>query len=70
MAHDQGRADLGLLQLGGVEGFDAAVVERVVKLVRNSEWKRQQAASGPKLARRAFGRDRRCPIVNGFADRA
>src|SRR5690606_5649157 len=47
-------------------GFDAAVVERVVKLVRNSEWKRQQAAPGPKISRRAFGRERRYPISNRY----
>ena len=47
-------------------GFDAAVVERVVKLVRGSEWKRQQAAPGPKISRRAFGRERRYPITNRY----
>ncbi len=47
-------------------GFDAATVERVVKLVRTSEWKRHQAAPGPKVGRRAFGRERRYPISNGY----
>jgi NAD+ synthetase len=47
-------------------GFDAAVVDRVVQLVRISEWKRQQAASGPKVSRRAFGRERRYPITSGW----
>ena len=47
-------------------GFDAATVERVVKLVRTSEWKRHQAAPGPKVSRRAFGRERRYPISNGY----
>ncbi|WP_132985403.1 NAD+ synthase [Luteimonas terricola] len=47
-------------------GFDAAVVDHVVKLVRNSEWKRQQAAPGPKISRRAFGRERRYPISNKY----
>jgi len=37
-----------------------------VKLVRNSEWKRQQAAPGPKISRRAFGRERRYPISNRY----
>jgi NAD+ synthetase len=46
-------------------GFDAAIVARVVALVRNAEWKRQQAAPGPKLSRRAFGRERRYPISRG-----
>ncbi|MCW5580480.1 MAG: NAD+ synthase [Luteimonas sp.] len=48
-------------------GFDAAVVERVLRLVRTSEWKRHQAAPGPKVSRRAFGRERRYPISNGYA---
>jgi NAD+ synthetase len=48
------------------EGFDAATVERVLRLVRNGEWKRRQAAPGPKLSRRAFGRERRYPITSGY----
>jgi NAD+ synthase (glutamine-hydrolysing) len=47
-------------------GYDAATVERVVKLVRSSEWKRHQAAPGPKVSRRAFGRERRYPISNRY----
>ncbi|BCT91734.1 NAD+ synthase [Lysobacter helvus] len=48
-------------------GFDAATVERVLRLVRISEWKRHQAAPGPKVSRRAFGRERRYPITNGYS---
>ena len=48
-------------------GFAAATVERVLHLVRISEWKRQQAAPGPKVSRRAFGRERRYPITNGYS---
>jgi NAD+ synthetase len=47
-------------------GFEAAVVNRVVALVRGSEWKRQQSAPGPKVSRRAFGRERRYPISNRY----
>ncbi|TBR11119.1 MAG: NAD+ synthase, partial [Lysobacter sp.] len=47
-------------------GFDAATVEQVLRLVRISEWKRHQAAPGPKVSRRAFGRERRYPISNGY----
>lgn len=47
-------------------GYDAAVVDRVLRLVRISEWKRHQAAPGPKASRRAFGRERRYPISNGY----
>jgi NAD+ synthase (glutamine-hydrolysing) len=49
-------------------GFDAAVVDKVLKLVRTSEWKRHQAAPGPKVSRRAFGRERRYPISNGYRE--
>jgi NAD+ synthase (glutamine-hydrolysing) len=47
-------------------GFDSATVERVTRLVRVSEWKRQQSAPGPKISRRAFGRERRYPISSGY----
>ncbi|TXI73659.1 MAG: NAD+ synthase [Dokdonella sp.] len=47
-------------------GFDEAVVNRVLHLVRISEWKRHQAAPGPKVSRRAFGRERRYPISSGW----
>lgn len=47
-------------------GFDTDTVRHVVHLVRISEWKRQQAAPGPKVSRRAFGRERRYPITSGW----
>ena len=47
-------------------GFDPATVDKVLKLVRAGEWKRHQAAPGPKVSRRAFGRERRYPITNGY----
>ena len=47
-------------------GFDAAVVDFVLRLVRVNEWKRHQAAPGPKVSRRAFGRERRYPITSGW----
>lgn len=47
-------------------GFDADTVDRVLRLVRIGEWKRHQAAPGPKVSRRAFGRERRYPISNGY----
>ena len=49
-------------------GYPAATVERVQRLLYNSEYKRRQAAPGVKIGPRAFGRDRRYPIVNGFRD--
>lgn len=47
-------------------GYDAAVVDRVLRLVRTGEWKRHQSAPGPKVSRRAFGHERRYPISNGY----
>ena len=41
-------------------------MERVLRLVRIGEWKRHQAAPGPKVSLRAFGRERRYPISNGY----
>jgi NAD+ synthetase len=48
------------------EGYDEPTVRRVLRLVKISEWKRRQAAPGPKLSRRAFGRERRYPITSGY----
>ena len=50
-------------------GFAPATVERVQRLLYSSEYKRRQAAPGVKIGSRAFGRDRRYPIVNGYRDR-
>ncbi|MFQ5465518.1 MAG: NAD+ synthase [Thermodesulfobacteriota bacterium] len=46
-------------------GFDAATVDRVVRMVDTSEYKRRQAPPGVKITPRAFGKDRRMPITNG-----
>lgn len=47
-------------------GFDEADVRRVVRLVDRNEYKRRQAPPGVKISQRAFGRDRRYPLTNGF----
>ena len=47
-------------------GYERSVVERVTRLVDRNEYKRRQAPPGVKITRRAYGRDRRYPIVNGF----
>lgn len=47
-------------------GHDADVVRRIWKLVDRAEYKRRQAPPGVKLTSRAFGRDRRYPLTNGF----
>ena len=47
-------------------GHDAATVRRVRRLLHVAEYKRRQSPPGVKITRRAFGRDRRYPITNGF----
>lgn len=48
------------------QGFDQDVVEKVIKLVRISEYKRRQSAIGTRINHKAFGRDRRYPVTSGF----
>lgn len=47
-------------------GFDEAVVRKVIRLVDINEYKRRQAAVGPRITARNFGKDRRYPITSGF----
>ncbi len=47
-------------------GFDETVVKQVISGVDRNEYKRRQAPPGVKITPRAFGRDRRFPIINGF----
>ena len=44
----------------------AEVVERVCRMVDAAEYKRRQTPIGPRLTGRAFGRDRRMPIINRY----
>ena len=47
-------------------GHDPAVVRQVITAVDRNEYKRRQAPPGVKITPRAFGRDRRLPIVNRY----
>jgi NAD+ synthase (glutamine-hydrolysing) len=47
-------------------GFDRGVVGRVLDMVKRNEYKRRQAPPGVRVSRRAFGRDWRYPITNGY----
>jgi NAD+ synthase (glutamine-hydrolysing) len=47
-------------------GHDAAVVQRIVGLVDLAEYKRRQSPPGPRVTSKAFGKDRRLPIVNRY----
>ncbi len=47
-------------------GFEPYTVSRVIAMVDRSEFKRRQAPIGIKITYRAFGKDRRMPITNGY----
>ncbi len=49
-------------------GHSPETVNRVWKLLDRAEYKRRQACPGVKISSKAFGRDRRYPIVNKFTD--
>jgi NAD+ synthase (glutamine-hydrolysing) len=49
-------------------GFDAALVERVIRLVDRAEYKRRQYPPGPKITGKNFGRDRRLPITSRWRE--
>ena len=48
------------------DGFDEAIVRKVIRLVDINEYKRRQSAVGPRITARSFGKDRRYPITSGF----
>ena len=60
MENDRGIEDIV------AEGFDRAVVERVARLIRISEYKRRQAPVGIRVTHRSFGKDWRYPITGKF----
>ncbi|MFN3586652.1 MAG: NAD+ synthase [Moraxellaceae bacterium] len=47
-------------------GFPRETVLRVIRMVDGNEYKRRQAAIGPRITARGFGKDRRYPVVNGW----
>jgi NAD+ synthase (glutamine-hydrolysing) len=47
-------------------GHDEAIVRRVTRLVDLAEYKRRQSPPGVRVTTKAFGRDRRLPITNGY----
>ncbi len=47
-------------------GFDAQVVNKIIRLVKLNEYKRRQMAPGLILTRKAFGSGRRYPIAQGY----
>jgi NAD+ synthase (glutamine-hydrolysing) len=59
--------DMGSAELIAA-GHDPALVERVIRLVDGSEYKRRQYPPGPKISQKNFGRDRRLPITNRWRE--
>ncbi len=47
------------------QGFDAAAVKKVIKLIIKNEYKRRQIPVGPRINYKSFGKDWRFPITNG-----
>jgi NAD+ synthase/NAD+ synthase (glutamine-hydrolysing) len=50
-------------EIAAQRGFELCLVQRVVRMVDRSEYKRQQAAPGLKISEKAFGFGRRYPIA-------
>lgn len=57
--------DRSLEEIVGM-GCDRSTVAMVTAMVDRSEYKRRQAPIGIKITLRAFGKDRRMPITNGY----
>lgn len=47
-------------------GYDKDVVARITRLVDIAEYKRRQCPPGARVSGKAFGKDRRIPITNGY----
>lgn len=50
------------------QGYDEAVVRRVVGMLKRNEYKRRQAPVGIRISRRGFGKDWRYPITSRYPD--
>ncbi len=48
------------------KNFEPAIVDKIIKLVKISEFKRRQSAPGVKISIRNFEKERRFPITNLF----
>ena len=51
------------------DGYDRDLVARIWRMLLIAEYKRRQAPPGVKISERSFGRDRRYPITDGFAEK-
>ncbi len=57
--------DMGLNRISA-KGYDLETIQKVWTLLDRAEYKRRQAPPGPKVTRKAFGKDRRYPMTCGF----
>ena len=58
--------DLGVAEIVEQGLGDRDLVQRVCRLVDIAEFKRRQTPIGARLSNKAFGRDRRMPIINRY----
>lgn len=49
-------------------GFDRDLATKVIQMVDRAEYKRRQYPPGPKVSRRAFGKERRLPITSSWRE--
>jgi NAD+ synthase (glutamine-hydrolysing) len=59
--------DQGAFEMA-TKGLDKNLIEKVLKLIDQAEYKRRQYPPGPKISSKAFGRDRRQPITNSWRE--
>ncbi|HEX6198317.1 MAG TPA: NAD+ synthase [Jiangellaceae bacterium] len=59
--------DLGAAEIVAA-GYEAELVQRIIRMVDRAEYKRRQYPPGPKVTERNFGRDRRVPITSGWRE--
>jgi NAD+ synthase (glutamine-hydrolysing) len=50
-------------------GINKSTVSRVISMIDRAEYKRRQSAPGPRITQRAFGKDWRLPITNGYREK-
>jgi NAD+ synthase (glutamine-hydrolysing) len=65
-AHLERNLSLNEIVALGIKGADEATVRRVLRLIQGNEYKRRQAAVGPRITTRAFGRNWLVPITSGL----
>lgn len=57
---------LGSQSISKMLGIQIKDVKKILNLIKINEFKRRQSAPGVKISKRAFGKDWRMPITNGY----